>query len=150
MSGLIHGVGHQLVTVDEVAAWMRVSPDRVHRWTQKGRRALIPYLKEGGRKAFNLQKVEAHIRRKCFCPAAGVASAFPDAELAAQVEYQPGIKLLWTAEFLIWSGLTKAQLDKRVRLGEMPHFSFGGLRMWDPALIIEARELRTIQPRGRI
>lgn len=132
--------------VHGVAAWMRVRPDRVQRWTNRRHRPLIPYSLEGGRKLFQTRKIESHIRRKCFCPVSGVSTPWSEEKFTAQITYLPGLRLFWTREFIIWSGLTKAQVDRRVRLGEFPHFQFGGIRLWDPALILEAREFRTREP----
>jgi hypothetical protein len=54
--------------------------------------------------------------------------------------------LLWTREFEEWVELSKSQIDLRVRRGEFPFFQFGGIRLWDPALVLEAREYRLIRP----
>jgi len=130
-----------------VAAWMRVSVDRVQRWTVKGTRPLIPYMLEGGRKQFNLLRVDSHIRKKCFSPQGGVLSPWPEEHHLEQIEYPEGFRLLWTHEFVRWAQLSKAQVDSRVRRGEFPHFQFGGIRLWDPALILEARLNREINAR---
>jgi len=131
------------VQVDGLAAWMRVAPDRVQRWTPKRGRPKVPYYVEGGRKCFNIPAVERHIREKCFCSVVGVASGYPDPELAACIDYPPGMPLMWLGEFVAWSGQSKAIIGDRVRRGDYPHFAFGGIRLFDPALILEARNNRT-------
>ena len=118
----------------------------MHRWTSSGTRPIIPYYREGGRKAFCLKGIEGHIRRCNFCPVKGVNAPFPLEELSSGIPYPKGMGLLWTREFEQWVGLTKAQIDFRVRRGEFPFFQFGGIRLWDPALVLEAREYRLIRP----
>jgi hypothetical protein len=139
-------VAGDIAHVCDVATFMRVSEDRVHRWTSSRARPIIPYYREGGRKVFCLKGIEGHIRRRNFCPVKGVDTPFPLEEFSSEITYPKGIGLLWTREFGDWVGLTKTQIDLRVRRGEFPFFQFGGIRLWDPALVLEARESRLIRP----
>lgn len=125
---------------------MRVKPDRVHRWTPRGQRPLVPYYLEGGLKCFSPAVVERFIRESYFRSGGGVTSGYPDCRFTEFVDYPPGIPMMWLREFCEWSGMTREKIGRCVRCGDIPFFEFGGIRLFDPALILQAREARTVMP----
>lgn len=125
---------------------MRVAPDRVHRWTPRDRRPQIPYFVEGGVKCFSPIAVERFIRESCFRDGGGLTSGYPDCRFTELVTYPQGIPLMWLREFCVWSGMSRKKVAHCIRHGDIPFYEFGGIRLFDPALILQAREARTVMP----